>query len=60
MPLFIGLGLDQFSMDVNNIPKARMLINELDKSDCKELVEEIFQQRTLEDIERKLKQFVQD
>lgn len=58
MPLLIGLGLDQFSIQANNIPKVRMLIHELDKSECKELVEEILQLRTLEDIERKLKQFV--
>ena len=60
MPLLIGLGLDQFSIEANNIPKVRMLIHELDKSECRELVEEILQQRTLEDIERKLKQFTQD
>lgn len=60
MPLLIGLGLDQFSIETNNIPKVRVLIHKLDKSECKELVEEILQQRTLEDIERKLKQFVQD
>ena len=60
MPLFIGLGLDQFSIDANNIPKIRRVINDLDKSDCKELVEEIFQERTLEEIEKKLKLFTKD
>ena len=35
----------------------RKAINELDKYDCKMLVEEISQLRTLEDIEKKLKQF---
>lgn len=58
MPLLIGLGLDQFSVEENNVAKVRMTINQLDKSDCKELVEEIFQQRILEDIERKLKQYM--
>lgn len=60
MPLFIGLGLDQFSIEVNNIPRIRTLIHELDKSECKELVEELLQLRALEDIERKLKQFIED
>lgn len=60
MPILMGLGLDEFSMDSNKILKARKLINELDKSDCKELVEEVLQLRTLEDIERKLKQLKKD
>jgi len=58
IPLLIGLGLDQFSIEVNKIPKIRLLIHELDKSECKELAEEIMQLRFLEDIERKLKQFI--
>ena len=37
-----------------------MKIHELAKDECKELVEEVLQMRTLEDIERKLKQFIQD
>ena len=60
MPLLIGLGLDQFSMDSQNIIKARKVISELDKSDCKELAKEILELRTIEDIERKLKQFIQN
>ena len=60
IPLFIGLGIDQFSIKKENISNARKLINQLDKSDCKELVKEILQLRTLEDIEKKLKQFMQN
>ena len=60
MPLLIGLGLDQFSLETKNIQSARKTINELDKYDCKMLVEEISQLRTLEDIEKKLKQFKKD
>lgn len=55
VPLLIGLGLDQFSIETKNIEKTRRLISELDKYDCKELVEEILQLRTLEEIENKLK-----
>lgn len=57
MPLLIGLGLDQFSIEDSNIERTRKLINELDKYDCKELVEEILQLRTIEDVENRLKQF---
>lgn len=60
MPLLIGLGLDQFSLETKNIEKTRKVINELDKYDCKELVEEILELRSLEDIENRLKQFKKD
>ena len=57
MPLLIGLGIDQFSLDAKNIEKMREVISRLDKYDCKELVEEILELRTLEEIENKLKNF---
>jgi len=60
MPLLIGLGLDQFSMNANYIEVARKMISELDKTECKYLVEEILQLRTIENIEKKLKQFIQN
>lgn len=60
MPLLIGLGLDQFSISSNEILKMRDVINKLDKSECKYLVEEIIKLRNIEDIERKLKQFSQN
>lgn len=57
MPILIGLGIDELSMDLRNILNARKIINELDKSDCKELVDEILQLRTAEDIESQLRRF---
>jgi len=57
MPLLIGLGIDQFSIEANNVEKLRRVISELDKYDCKELVEEILQIRTIEEVENRLKQF---
>lgn len=60
MPLLIGLGLDQFSMNSSKILETRNAINQLDKSECKYLVEEILQLRKIEDIEYKLKQFAQN
>lgn len=59
IPLLIGLGIDEFSINSKNITKTRTIISELDKSDCKDLAEEVFQLRTLEDIDNKLKQFMQ-
>ncbi len=57
IPLLIGLGIDEFSINEENIEKIRKLINGLDRSDCKELAEEILQMNDIEDIENKLKQF---
>lgn len=58
IPLLIGLGLDQFSIKPKNISNVRKIIGELDKSDCKELVEEILKLRDVNEIENKLKQFM--
>ena len=60
LPLLIGVGIDQFSVKEENISKIRMKIHELGKDECKELVTEILQMRVIEDIERKLKQFMQN
>ena len=60
LPVLIGLGLEQFSLEEDKIPETRMKIHELCKDECKELVEEILQLRTLEDIEIKLKKFAQN
>ena len=60
LPLLIGMGIDEFSMDSEKLSNARKRISELDKSDCKELAEGILELRTLEDIENKLKQFARN
>lgn len=57
IPLLIGLGIDEFSMDSKKITKVREVISKLDKYDCKELAEEVFALRSFEEIEKKLKQF---
>ena len=57
VPLLIGLGLDEFSMNANNILKTRKRISELERFDCKELVKDILNMTSAEDVERKLKEF---
>lgn len=54
-PILIGLGIDEFSVEAKNIQKIRERINQLDKYDCKELVEEVIVLRNGEEIENKLK-----
>ena len=57
IPLLIGLGLDEFSMNSSNILKARKRISELEKYYCKELSEEILRLTSAEEVEKKLKEF---
>lgn len=60
IPLLLGLGIDQFSVDEKNIETIRNSIGELDKTECKYLVEEILQLRTTQDMENKLRKFNQN
>ena len=55
IPLLIGLGIDEFSVETKNIIKIRERINQLDKYDCRELIEEVIILRNGEEIEKKLK-----
>ena len=54
IPLLIGLGLDEFSMNANKILQARKLIRELNYQDCQELAKEILALSSVEEIKRKL------
>ena len=56
IPLLVGLGLDEFSMNSNNILRARKTINNLDKETCVKLSEEILQMASAEEVEKRLKQ----
>ena len=58
IPLLVGLGLDEFSMNSNNILRARKTINNLDKEACVKLSEEILQMGSAEEVEKRLKAFV--
>ena len=56
IPLLVGLGLDEFSMNSNNLLRARRTINNLDKEACVKLSEEILQMASAEEVEKRLKQ----
>ena len=58
IPLLVGLGLDEFSMNSNNILRARKTINNLDKEICVKLSEEILQMASAEEVETRLKEFI--
>lgn len=54
IPLLVGLGLDEFSMNANKILQSRKLIRELSFQDCKKLAEEVLKLSSSEEIKRKL------
>lgn len=58
IPLLIGLGLDEFSMNANKILKARKLITSLDYSKCKILAEEILKLVSTQEVKEKLENFL--
>ena len=60
IPLLIGLGLDEFSMNSNSILRARKRISELERFDCKELAEEILRLTSAEEVEKRLKEFAEN
>ena len=59
IPLLIGLGLDEFSMNANNILKSRKIISNLEKNECIELAKKVLRLTSAEDVEKVLKDFVE-
>lgn len=57
IPLLVGLGLDELSMNANNVLKSRKLIRNLNYNECKELSEEILNLVHREEIKNRLKEF---
>ena len=58
IPLLIGLGLDEFSMNANKILKSRKLITSLDYSKCQILAEEILKLVSTQEVKEKLEKFL--
>lgn len=54
IPLLVGLGLDEFSMNANKILQARKLIRELNFKNCQKLADEVLKLNSSEEIKRKL------
>ena len=57
VPLLVGLGLDEFSMNPNSILKTRKRIGELDRKECEKLANEILIMTSAEEVEKRLKEF---
>jgi phosphotransferase system enzyme I (PtsI) len=57
IPLFLGMGLDEFSMSPSFILPARKLITELDFSSCQKMVPEVIGLSTASEVQIKLQSF---
>lgn len=58
IPLLVGLGLDEFSMNANKILKARKLITELSLGECENLANKVLQLDSTEDVKMILNNFI--
>lgn len=54
IPILIGLGLDEFSMNGNKILQARKLIRSLEFKECQKLADEVLKLSSTEEIKRKI------
>ena len=57
IPLLVGLGLDEFSMNANKILKTRKLITDLDFNQCKKLAGDVLQIDSTEEVKKLLEKF---
>ena len=60
IPLLIGMGLNEFSMNSSAILQAKKTITELNKKQCEKLVEEVFKLSSDKEVEKRLKEFIQE
>ena len=57
IPLLVGMGLDDFSMNANKILESRKLIIGLNYEECKLLADEVLKMVHREDIKERLNNF---
>jgi len=57
IPLLLGLGLDEFSMNASKILKARKIISNLEYRECKELADKVLKMSSATEIEKLLVDF---
>lgn len=53
IPILIGLGLDEFSMNANKILPARKLIRELEFKECQKLAEDVLKLPSTEEVKKR-------
>jgi len=58
IPLLIGMGLDEFSMNSSAVLQAKKTITNLNKKECEKLVDEVLKFSSDKEVEKKLKKFI--
>ncbi len=59
IPLLVGLGLDEFSMNPTKILNSRKMIRNLNHKECKKLVQEILKMSSASEIKARLEEYNQ-
>lgn len=57
IPLLVGLGLDEFSMNTTKILNSRKMIRSLNHKECKKLVQEILRMSSASEIKARLEEY---
>lgn len=57
IPLLVGLGLDEFSMNPTKILNSRKMIRSLNHKECKKLVQEILRMSSASEIKARLEEY---
>jgi len=57
IPLLVGLGLDEFSMNPTKILNSRKMIRNLNHKECKKLVQEILRMSSASEIKERLEEY---
>lgn len=57
IPLLVGLGLDEFSMNPTKILNSRKMIRNLNHKECKKLVQEILKMTSASEIKARLEEY---
>lgn len=57
-PLFVGMGLDEFSMSATAVLKIRRIIAKVDKKDAEKLVEKVLDLETSQQVEKVLTDYL--
>ena len=50
VPLLVGMGVDELSMNIHSIPKVKKLLNTITEKDAKEILEHSLKLKTESDI----------
>ena len=50
IPLLVGMGLDEFSMNPSSIPKAKKVIRSISKKEAENLVADVLTSKTLSEV----------